>query len=207
MPATGSITVNQTGTVWFKDGSVPTQLDKTSQGGFSVGADQSIDFYANNLPNMYLVAGTNMTYPGTYSPTNAWRFGALPGVTLTITNALGDLPAGATPLSVAVTLGTVRLTSANTFSGGATITLGANLHIDMDPELGAASTSLLLSGGGTLETTNSFTLNGRDVTVGASGGGISVDPSSTLTITNPFLAPAPSPRAGRGRWSCRVRIW
>ena len=198
VPASGTITVNQAGTVWFQDGSVNGNLDHTSQGGFAVGANQSLNFYAQNLPNMYLVAATNMTYAATYAPTNAWRFGALPGVTLTLTNVIPDLAAGATPLSVGVTLGTVRLTQPNTFSGGAQVILGANLYIDQDSELGNVTNGLVLSSGGTLETTNNFTLNTRTVTVGASGGGINPDTNTTLTITNAVLGAGTLTKGGLG---------
>jgi autotransporter-associated beta strand protein len=98
---------------------------------------------------------------------------------------------GTTPGSVEVTGGgTLELiNSANSYSGGTTVTGNSTLLVETDSHMGAASGGLTLgdaTSGGTLETFVSFT-SGRKVTLGAGGGTFEVDnntlPPSTTTLT------------------------
>ncbi|MGD0652238.1 MAG: autotransporter-associated beta strand repeat-containing protein, partial [Verrucomicrobiia bacterium] len=175
-PQSGTITVNSSGSVWFQDGNVPPQLDKSSAGGLAVGTgagSTNYDFSTSGLSNMALVAAQTLTndYPLTPSG-NEYRIGALSGTTFTYTNQL----TGAYSLNIGPGGGTVVLTNfSNTFTGSTTIRDGTVLLIIADNNIGAGNTNLILSSGGTLWVAGSFTLNNRPVTVNASGGGINVD--------------------------------
>ncbi len=81
--------------------------------------------------------------------------------------------------------GTAILSGANTYTGSTTINTGI-LSINSDAALGAVPGSPVASsitfGGGTLETSATFTLNAnRGITLGSGGGTILTDPSTALT--------------------------
>lgn len=80
--------------------------------------------------------------------------------------------------------GELRLTAAagvNDATGGVTVSAGV-LSVARDDQLGAAGSTLTLSGGGTLAVTGSFT-SSRGVTLGAGGGTCSVPTGLTLNLT------------------------
>jgi len=84
--------------------------------------------------------------------------------------------------------GTLTLGGNNTYSGKTTIT-GGTISVSADARLGAAPSSFvadqLTLDGGTLGVTSSFTQNtNRGVTLGASGGTISVGSGAVLIATN-----------------------
>ena len=200
VPANGTIFVNSSGSVWFESGTISSQLDKSSAGGLGIGigsGSTNYNFSTSGLSNMSLVAAQTMTnaYPLTPSG-NVYGIGALLGTTFTYTNQL----TGSYSLNIGPGGGTVVLTNlSNSFTGGTTIRDGTVLLIIADNNLGGADTNLILSSGGKLEVTNSFTLNDRAVTVNASGGGITVDGSSSaLTITNSIGGPGVLTKSGAG---------
>ena len=202
VPGSGVITVTSPGTVWFKDGTFPptSLLSRSSSGGLAIGsgnATSNANFQTAGLTNMTLVAAQSFTYGAVYTPfTNSYNYGAMAGVTLTISNNLTDLSLP-TPLVIGPGGGMVVLTGTNTYTGGTTIGAGT-LYVSSDTNLGASAT-LILTNGGTLEVTNSFTLNNRPVAVNApGGGGISVDLLSTLTIYNVISGTGPLTLNGPG---------
>ena len=202
VPGSGVITVTSPGTVWFKDGTFPptSLLSRSSSGGLAIGsgnATSNANFQTAGLTNMSLVAAESFTYGAVYTPfTNSYNYGAMAGVTLTISNNLPDLSLP-TSLVIGPGGGMVVLTGTNTYTGGTTIGAGT-LYVSSDTNLGASS-SLVLTNGGTLEVTNSFTLNNRPVAVNApGGGGISVDLLLTLTIYNVISGTGPLTKSGAG---------
>ena len=86
-------------------------------------------------------------------------------------------------------LGTLKLSTANTYTGK-TVVSGGTLSIDAENRLGgnpgSPTTDQLTLDGGTLNASANFTIDdsNRGVTLGAGGGTVSVDDGITLTIAN-----------------------
>ncbi|CDX31025.1 Outer membrane autotransporter barrel domain [Mesorhizobium sp. SOD10] len=91
--------------------------------------------------------------------------------------------------------GTTILTGANSYQGGTSITAGT-LQVSSDANLGAASGSLAFSGGGTLNTTASFT-SGRATNLQGAGT-FSTNSGTTLTLTGAVSGAGALTKAGDG---------
>jgi autotransporter-associated beta strand protein len=202
-PTTSNILVSSPGVVWFQDGTIPSQLSRSSDGGFAIAAafaNTSYDFKAAGLRNMYLNAAQNLTYGGVFTPyTNAYNFGAISGVTLTITNNLADISgtAGVTTLNVGPGSGTVALFGNNTFSGNTIIKMAGTLSITNDSALGNATNSVTLSSGGILQVTNANITTSRTINDNNTGG-INVAGTQILTLSSPVGGPGVITKSGDG---------
>jgi autotransporter-associated beta strand protein len=111
------------------------------------------------------------------------------GVSSTYDGALSDAGPGIwfEGSLLKVGAGTITLTGSNTFYGPTTL-LGGALYVGSDVNLGQPHNALYFSGGN-LRTTNSFTLNDRSAILTTTSGGFSVDPNTTLTVTNAITGP------------------
>lgn len=98
--------------------------------------------------------------------------------------------------------GTIALTGTNTYSGATAVNAGT-LVISADSGLGTAPVSATINkitfGGGTLETTNTFTLNAnRGISVNSGGGTISPDSGTTLTYNGIMAGSNAFTKSGNG---------
>jgi autotransporter-associated beta strand protein len=188
VPTVGLITINND-TLLYVSNSLPSAylayLQSSTNG--SVGsividaasANASINLASggsagSGLTNIGVVAASSMTFGGTIaSPGNYYSFGALPGITLTITNVLPDL-SGPTVLDIGPSAGTVDLSVGNNNNGysGGTDIRGGILAIAADNNLGSGSVTM--TNGGTLRVTTSFATSRNFVMQGPLGGGFDV---------------------------------
>lgn len=107
---------------------------------------------------------------------------------LTINSTIANNGAGTVAVTTSGT-GITLLTGTNTYTGRTTVGAGT-LRISSEQNLGAnpstATADQLTLSGGTLNTTATFSIDdtNRGITLGAAGGSISVNASTTLTIAN-----------------------
>jgi fibronectin-binding autotransporter adhesin len=101
-------------------------------------------------------------------------FNVASGTTLEITGAIN----GSGGLTVAVGTGALKLTGTKAFGGGVTMNSGV-VQVAADDSLGTAGTALAF-GGGTLNSTTSFTSN-RPITLNAGTNTFDVNSATTLT--------------------------
>jgi autotransporter-associated beta strand protein len=132
----------------------------------------------------YIVTGNTLTLGGA-SPT----IDVLSGTSATISSVIAGT-AGLTKGG----LGTLTLSGTNTYTGGTTINAGT-LSINSNARLGNTSGGVTF-GGGTLQSTASFTSN-RGVTVGAGGGTFNTS-SGTLTLGGVITGTGPLTKSGTG---------
>jgi autotransporter-associated beta strand protein len=109
---------------------------------------------------------------------------------LTISNSTGTIEGVISGVdgSLILSAGTLTLSGANTFTGSTTIN-GGVLNITADANLGAppalASSSHLVLNGGVLSSGASFSLSSnRELSLGASGGTISVDTGAAVVVSS-----------------------
>ena len=121
-PTAGS-TVNYNTAAGFLNsaGTTGQVLTGTATGTIALGLSDATALNLTSYPNLYLGAAANSTYSGTLTTgANGYLLGG-GGATLTVSSALGDQNAVATPLT---TRGNVTLTGANTFTGNINISSG-----------------------------------------------------------------------------------
>jgi fibronectin-binding autotransporter adhesin len=177
--------------LWFNGATFQTwnnaALDNAVFGGTAGTVTLGVAITAHNLTfntSGYTVTGNTLTLGGV-SPTI--------GVVSAGSAAIGSVIAGTAGLTNAG-LGTLTLSGANNYTGGTTINAGT-LSINSDARLGNTSGGITF-GGGTLQSTASFTSN-RGVTVGAGGGTFNTS-SGTLTLGGVITGTGPLTKIGAG---------
>jgi autotransporter-associated beta strand protein len=184
----GSLTKADTGTLLLSGANTYTGATNVNAGTLQLGA-------ANSISSSSAV---NVASGATFSlNSNSDTIGSLAGAG-SVTLGSATLTAGADDTSTAFSgvisgtgslaksgAGNMTLSGTNTYGGVTTIS-GGIVSINADSNLGAApgsaSANELTLNGGTLQTTATMTLNSnRGIALGASGGTLDVNPTTTLT--------------------------
>src|SRR5579883_2439005 len=192
-------------------GTLTLNSANTYSGATTISAGTIADGIANALPtgtalsdsgtldlNGFAQQVASVTGSGTVTDSGA-------AATFTVNNSSSDNFAGLLSGSLALTKigsGTLTLANGNTYSGITTINAGT-IAISADSGLGTAPGSAtagqLVFGGGTLESTASFTLNAnRGIALNAGGGTIQVDPTFTLTYNGIMAGANAFTKSGTG---------
>ena len=181
--STGSISVTANNTLKL------VGVDNGVASGITVSSGAALDLNGYNSSSNLTLSGSGVSGSALYN-SNTSSSTLSGNVVLASSSTIGSsggmtlsgLISGANMVLTQAGTGTTVLSHTNTYSGGTVISAGV-LSISSDSNLGAAGSSITLSGGGTLLGTVDLTLSAsRAIYIGQNGGELDAAAGTTLTV-------------------------